>query len=67
LKASVSTGDYDVRFSAPDKGPCLGLVVLGHEAVDCRLQIDDRVKDPVLQTAAGEFGEEALDGIQPRA
>jgi hypothetical protein len=29
LEASVSAGDDGVRIGAPDKGPCLGPVVLG--------------------------------------
>jgi len=37
------------------------------EAVDCGLEIIDGSEDAVLQPAAGEFGEEALDSVQPRA
>ena len=37
------------------------------EAIDGSLQIDDGMKDAVLQAASREFSEEALDGIEPRA
>src|SRR5260221_6325847 len=43
------------------------MVGLGDEAVDGGLEVDDRAKDAALEAAAGEFGEEALDGIEPRA
>jgi len=38
--------------------------MLSDEAVDCRLQIDDRMKDAVLQASANKLGKEALDGVQ---
>lgn len=50
----------------PDEGPRL-LVVLRGEAVDGGLEIDDGVEDAVFQAAAREFGEEALDGVEPGA
>ena len=31
------------------------------------LKVDDGMEDAVLEPAASEFGEEALDGIEPRA
>ena len=43
------------------------LVVLGDEAVDGGLQVDDGVEDAVLQAAAGELGEETLNRVQPGA
>src|SRR5260370_11415053 len=43
------------------------MVGLGDEAVDGGLEVDDRAKDAALEAAPGEFGEEALDGIEPRA
>src|SRR5260370_41699437 len=51
-------------------GPDEGLRVrvgLGDEAVEGGLEVDDRAKDTALEAAPGEFGEEALDGIEPRA
>lgn len=65
LEASIATGDDDVRFCAPDEWLCLDLVVLVDEAVDCLLQIDDRVKNAALQASASELGEKALHSIQP--
>lgn len=53
-----------IRVGFPDEW--LGfLIVLFDEAVDGSLQVDDRVKDAVLQTSACQFREEALDGVQP--
>ena len=43
------------------------LVVLGDEAVDGGLQVDDGAEDAALQPPPGELGEEALDGVEPRA
>src|SRR5260370_8000655 len=43
------------------------MVGLGDEAVDGGLEVDDRAKDAALEAAPGEFGEEALDGIEPGA
>src|SRR4028118_1803005 len=46
---------------------------LGHlvgrleEAVDGDLQLVDGAEDAALQSSFGEFGEEALDGVQPGA
>ena len=65
LEASIAAGDDDVWIGTPDEGLRLDLIVLGDEAVDCRLQIDDRVKDAVLQASAGQLGKETLNGIQP--
>ena len=43
------------------------MVGLGDEAVDGGLEIDDASEDTALQSPLGEFGEEALDGVEPRA
>ena len=40
--------------------------MLGDEAVDGGLEVDDGVEHATLETSSGEFGEEALDCIQPR-
>jgi hypothetical protein len=40
------------------KGLGLG-VVLGEEAVDGRLEVDQRMEDAAFQAALGELGEEA--------
>jgi hypothetical protein len=39
--------------------------VFDDEAIDGGLQIDKRYKDAALQSALGELGEEALDGVEP--
>lgn len=41
------------------------LVVLDEEAVDCRLTVGDGVEDAPLETALRQFGEEALDRVEP--
>ncbi len=51
-------------------GPCEGLgvgVLLGDEAVDGGLEVDQRVERAALQPPLGELGEEAFDGVEPRA
>jgi hypothetical protein len=63
----VSGGDDRVRIGAPDKGCCLGLVVLGDEAVDGGLQIGDGAEDAKFQPPTRELGKEAFDGVQPGA
>ncbi len=40
--------------------------MLGNEAVDGGLEIDDGVEVASLEAALGELGEEALDRVQPR-
>ena len=46
----------------------LGLVVMGFdEAVDGRLQGDERVANATLEPPFGELGEEGLDRVQPGA
>ncbi len=54
---SVSGGDDLVRNGTPDEGLGLCFVVLGDEAVDGGLQIDDGVKHAVLQPSPGQLGE----------
>ena len=41
------------------------LVVVGDEAVDGGLEIDDALEDAALEATLGEDGEEALDGVEP--
>jgi len=40
-------------------------MVFAHEAVDGGLQVDDGMEHAVLEPASGEFGEEALHGVEP--
>lgn len=41
--------------------------MLGEEAVDGGLKIDDGVKDAVTEPAAGQGCEESLDGVEPES
>ena len=59
-------GDDFVGVGGPDERFGL-LVVFGEEAVDGGLEVDDRVKDAALEATLRQFGEEALDGVEPRA
>ena len=43
------------------------LLVSKDEAVDGGLEVDDTSKDTALESPFGEFGEEPLDGVEPRA
>ena len=61
---SRRSGDDFVRIGDPDEGFGL-LVVLGDEAVDSGLKIDDAFEDAAFQPPPGEDGEEALDGVEP--
>ena len=49
----------------PDEGPG-ALVVLLDEVLDGGLQGDERGEDAALELSAGQLGEEALDGVEPR-
>ena len=42
-------------------------VVLVEEAIDGGLEVRKRTEDAAFQAPLGEFGEESLDGIEPRA
>ena len=50
------------RLAQPNDG-----IVLGQEAVDCGLQVDDRMKDAAPEAALRQLGEEALDRVEPGA
>ena len=41
------------------------MVGFGQKPVDRGLEVDDAFEDPVLEPLPGQFGEEALDGIEP--
>ena len=63
---SFDSGDNFVWIGGPGEG--FGLVVmLCDEAIDGGLEVDYGVEDTAFQAAFGEFGEEALDDIEPRA
>ena len=60
-------GDDLVGIGGPGKRLQAIFVVLGDEAVDGGLQLDDGVEDAAFQASFGELGEEALDGVEPGA
>ena len=66
MEPSVSGGNDGVGVGLPDEGPGV-MVVLFDVAVDGGLEVGDRVEHAAFQVAAGEFGEEALDGVEPGA
>ena len=55
--------DDFVGIGFPDEWLGLG-IVLGDEAVDGGLQVDDGMEHAMLQSPAGELGEEALDRVR---
>ena len=67
LEPSVWGCDDVVGVGFPYEWLWVGRIVFADEAVDCGLEIDDGMEDAVLEPPPGEFCEEALDGIEPRA
>ena len=65
MEPSVSGGDNFVGVGFPDEGIGVGGVVFADEPIDGGLEIDDGMEDAVLEPPPGQFGEEALDGIEP--
>jgi len=67
LEPSVSCGDDFGGIGFP--GEWLGIVgiVFADKSIDDFLKIDDGMEDAVLEPTPREFGEEALDGIEPGA
>ena len=65
MEPSISGLDDFVGVCGPCEGLCFGFVVFGDEPVDCGLQVYERVEDAIFQPSPGEFGEEALDGVEP--
>lgn len=59
-------GDDFVGIGGPDEG-FWALVVLGQEAVDGGLKVDERMEDAAFESAVSKLGEEALDGVEPGA
>jgi len=64
LFPSVDLFDDSVGVGGPDEGFWI-LVVLGEEAIDSGLEIDDGMEHTAFQPPFRELGEEALDGIEP--
>ena len=67
MEPSVSSSDDIVGIGFPDEGFRVFGIVFTNEAVDGGLEIDEGMEHAVFEPAAGEFGEEALDGVEPRA
>ena len=63
---SSDGGDYPVWVCGPCEGVGVGIGV-GNKAVDGGLEVDDGAQDPAFQSSSGEFGEAALDSIEPGA
>lgn len=59
-------GDDFIWVGGPDEGFGVG-ILLGDEAVDGGLEIDERMEHAALEAAVGELGEEALNGVEPGA
>ncbi len=57
-------GDDFIRIGGPDEG-LWAFVVLGEEAVDGGLKVDERMEDAAFEAAVGQPSEETLDGIEP--
>ena len=73
IAAAVAPGAHAVLLAdqagwhmigSPDEGLWL-LVVVGDEAIDGGLEIDDAFEDAALEAPLGEDGEETLDGVEP--
>lgn len=64
---AVSGGDDVIGVGFPDEWSRVLGIVFADEAVDGGLKIDNGMEDVVLEPAPGEFGEEALDGVEPGA
>ena len=65
LEPSVSCGEDVVGVGAPGGWFGFGEIVLGDEAVDRGLQVDDRMKHAMLEPAPRQFGEEPFYSVQP--
>lgn len=63
---SSDCGDDAVGIGRPSEWFRI-IVGLGEEAVDGGLKVDDGAEDTPFQSAPGELGKEALDGIEPGA
>src|SRR6202171_2189380 len=61
---TIGSGDDFVWIGGPDEGLWL-LVVVGDEAIDGGLEIDDAFEEAALEAPLGEDGEETLDGVEP--
>ena len=67
LEPSISCGDDVVWVCDPDEGLCLRPVVLVDEALDGVAEFADGAEHAVLESPSRQLGEEAFDGVEPRA
>lgn len=67
MEPAVSGRDDVIGVGFPDEWLRVLCIVFADEAVDGGLKIDNGTEDAVLEPAPGEFGEEALDGVEPGA
>ena len=56
--------DDFIRIGSPDEW-LWTFDVLGKEAVDGGLKVDERVEDAASEAAVGQPGKETFDGIEP--
>ena len=56
--------DDAIGVGRPDEG-LRAAIVLGEEAIDRGLEVDERTEDAAFEAAAREPGEKALDGVEP--
>ena len=63
---TLDSGDDFVGVGGPDEGFWLP-VVLGEVAIDGGLEVDEGAEDTAFEATLRQFGEEAFDGIEPRA
>ena len=61
---TLHSGDDFVGICGPDKGLWVG-ILLGDEAVDGGLQVDDGVEDAAFEPLFGKFCEEAFNSVEP--
>jgi hypothetical protein len=64
LVPALDSGEDAFGVGGPDERLWVG-VGLGHEAVNSKLEVDDRLEDTALETLTCELGEEAFDGVEP--
>ena len=57
-------GDDFIGIGGPDERLWL-LVVIGDEAIDGGLEIDDALENAALGASFGQDGEETLNGVEP--
>ena len=61
---SLYSGDDFVGICGPDEGLWVG-ILLGDEAVDGGLQVDDGMENAAFEPLFGKLGEEAFDRVEP--